>query len=113
MGVHGMTILNLDNRTIRWLKDGRGSGSGAEYSPWLTVRDVPSKGRVHRVQGHLTPRTHHLLSALELSTFLLLEWNPLVTDIREQYPLNVEETLEIAKELGIRHLEVSNQINSQ
>lgn len=106
-----MTNSKLDNRTLKWLKDGRGAGNGPNYSPWLTVRDVSSKGRVHRVLGHLTQRTHHLLSDLELSTFLLLEWNPQVKDIREQYPLNVEETLEIAEELGIRHPGIAGQIH--
>lgn len=102
-----MTNLKLDKRTIQWIKAKRGSGNGADYSPWLTVSDVPSQGRVHRVQGHLTQRTHHLLSDLEFSTFLLLEWNPLVVDIREQFPMDVEETTAIAKELGIRHPEIS------
>ncbi|MCC1496909.1 TnsA endonuclease N-terminal domain-containing protein [Alcanivorax sp. 1008] len=102
-----MTELKLDDRTLKWIRDGRGFGSGKDYVPWLTVRDVSSKGRVHRVQGHLSQRTHHLLSDLELSTFLLLEWNPRVSDIREQFPLNVDETRQIAEELGIRHPAVS------
>jgi len=105
-----MTNSKLDKRTLNWIKQGRGSGSGPDYLPWLTVRDVPSEGRVHRVLGHLTRRTHHLLSDLEFSTFLLLEWNPCVRDIREQFPLDVEETLGIAEELGIRHPSVSGQI---
>ena len=45
---------------------------------WLTVRDLSSLGRSHRVYGHKTKRTHHLLSDLELAIFLILEWNPLI-----------------------------------
>ncbi|HAD49393.1 MAG TPA: heteromeric transposase endonuclease subunit TnsA, partial [Idiomarina sp.] len=71
----------------RWIKEGRGSGQHADYKPWLTVRDLPSLGRVHRVFGHKSRRTHHLLSDLELSVFLLLEWHSEITQVREQFPL--------------------------
>ena len=57
----------------KWIKDGRGSGRGIEYKPWITVRDLPSEGRSHRIFGHKSQRTHHLLSDLELAVFLLLE----------------------------------------
>lgn len=33
----------------KWIKEGRGSGRGADYSPWLRVRDIASKGRSQRV----------------------------------------------------------------
>lgn len=47
---------------------------------------------------------HHLFSLLEFSYFCIVEWSNLVVDIREQYPLlPVEETVAIAKELGVRH----------
>lgn len=58
---------------MKGIKDGREHGNHAEYKPWLTVRDLPSLGRVHRVFGHKSQRTHHLLSELELSVFLMLE----------------------------------------
>jgi hypothetical protein len=47
---------------------------------------------------------HHLLSNYEYYYFLELDWSLLVTDIREQFPLlPLEETLDIASELGVRH----------
>nr|MBF4275598.1 heteromeric transposase endonuclease subunit TnsA [Vibrio anguillarum] len=46
----------------RWIKEGRGNGCDSGYLPWITVRDVPSDGRSHRVFGHKSQRTHHLLS---------------------------------------------------
>jgi len=101
-----MTDYKLDNRAKKWIKEGRGKGSGKDYRPWLTVRDLPSQGRSHRVMGHLTQRTHHFLSDLELATFLLLEWNSTVSDIREQFPLHVEDTLRLAEEANIRHPEI-------
>jgi hypothetical protein len=65
------------------IKDGRGSGRGCEYKPWLTVRDCASQGRSHRVFGHKSQRTHHLLSDLELAVFLLLEWHKDTEEISE------------------------------
>lgn len=87
----------------RWIKEGRGHGHGSEYLPWITVRDVPSEGRSHRVFGHKSQRTHHLLSDLELAVFLTLEWDTQTTDIREQFPLEREDTSNIASYNGIRH----------
>jgi hypothetical protein len=84
-------------------KQGRGRGTHADYRPWLTVRDVPSRGRVHRIRGMTTGRVHHFLSDLENNLFLCLDWQSEVTDIREQFPLDRDATLRIALELGIRH----------
>jgi hypothetical protein len=94
---------NSDAKNARWVKAGRGRGTGKDYKPWLTVRDVPSDGRSHRIYGHLTQRTHHLLSDIELATFLLLQWRPTTTDIREQFPLDIKLTQSICHELGIGH----------
>lgn len=86
------------------LKEGRGQATGAEYQPWLRIQDVPSQGLVHRIKGWKTGRIHHLMSKLELNYFYVLEWSPLVVDIREQYPLlPLEETIELAKQCGVRH----------
>ncbi len=92
-----------ETRYKRWIKEGRGHGQGADYLPWITVRDVASDGRSHRVFGHKSQRTHHLLSDLELAVFLTLEWNSQTADIREQFPLKREETLNIADDNGIKH----------
>lgn len=94
---------NSEAKNRRWIKDGRGTGTGSSYIPWLTVRDAPSEGRSHRVFGHLTQRTHQLLSDLELATFLLLQWRPSTTDIREQFPLDRDLTRKICERLGIAH----------
>lgn len=98
------------NRTVtpskieKRVKEGRGEGHGASYKPWLTIRDVPSQGLCSRIKGWKTRRVHHFLSQLETSYFYLLEWSPLVTDIREQYPLlPLESTLEISRRFNIKH----------
>lgn len=96
----------------QWIKEGRGSGEGKNYKPWITVRDLPSEGRSHRVFGHKTQRTHHLLSDLELAVFLILEWNQETTDIREQFPLRQEDTKALALEIGIDHPATSGAIHT-
>lgn len=97
---------NTNKSTLKiqkWIKEGRGQGFGKNYKPWITVRDVSSEGRSHRIYGYKSQRTYHLLSDLELAAFLLLEWNPTITDIREQYPLELEKTIKIAEEAQIIH----------
>jgi hypothetical protein len=93
----------LEPKIRKRFKDGRGSGAGKSYKPFLEVRDVPSKGRVHRRPAITHGRIVHLLSDLELAAFLLFDWASIVVDIREQYPLDIETTLEISERIGIKH----------
>jgi hypothetical protein len=91
-------------RIQRFFQEGRGKGTGSHYKPWLTVSDVPSLGRVHRVFCPKTERVHHLMSDNEYCAFLIQWWNDSVIDIREQYPLiDRRETLEIAARCGVKH----------
>jgi hypothetical protein len=87
----------------RHIAAGFGAGEGAEYKPWLYVRDVPSHGRSHIEWSELCQREHHLLSDHEHRFFLIQAWRRLNVDIRECFPLPLEDTLEIAKHLSIRH----------
>jgi hypothetical protein len=88
----------------KWLKEGRGSGIMSEYKPWLTIQDVPSKGRSTRLKGIKTGRQHEFLSDMERNYFYLLEFSDDVIDIREQYPLlDITETMSLADETGIKH----------
>ena len=84
-------------------KEGRGLGNLDKYTPWLTIQDVASKGLATRIKGIKTGRVHHLLSRLELYCFYCLDWSERVLDIREQYPLDRQETIAIAETLGIKH----------
>lgn len=95
----------IDHNAIdRFQKEGRGEGRLQGYKPWLTVRDVPSRGSSSRDKGWKTGRTHHFLSTLELLYYLTLEWSLMVIDIREQFPLlPIDDTLAIADSLGIKH----------
>ncbi|MGX9522675.1 TnsA endonuclease N-terminal domain-containing protein [Vibrio mediterranei] len=92
-----------EKQIIKRIKEGRGSGKLSNYKPWLYVNEVPSEGRSQRVYSHLTGRIHHVLSDLEFAIFLLLDHNPSITDIREQFPLNRDDTLNICQEHQLWH----------
>lgn len=90
-------------RIARLELEGRGRGRGSAYRPWIKVSDISSNGRSRRAWSPKTGRTHHLLSDVEYHLFLALEWARDVIDIREQYPIDRDITLEIARTSGIKH----------
>ena len=90
-------------RIAKLQKQGRGTGHGRDYQPWIKIQDLSSRGRVHRIVGEKTGRIHHLLSDHELDVFLMLDWSQRVRDIREQFPLPRAETIIIAEAMGVRH----------
>lgn len=96
-----------EDKITRFQKEGRGQGRGqgrgASYKPWLTIRDVASHGRSHRIAGIKTSRVHHFLSDIERDVFYLFDWAEAVTDIREQYPLDRERSRRISADLDIKH----------
>lgn len=92
-----------EEKIRRMREEGYGKGTLDAYRPWIRAEKTNSLGRARRIWSHKTSRTHHLLSDVENSLFLALEWQTNVIDIREQYPLDRETTLEIAHQLGIRH----------
>lgn len=88
----------------RYVKEGRGQGSGENYRPWITVQDFPSKGRSSRSPGWKTNRVHHFFSDHERRLFYLYEWSDAVTDIKEQFPLlDLDLTMKIADVMGMKY----------
>lgn len=83
--------------------EGRGQGSLDTYKPAIYTYEIPSRGKVARVWGHTAKRVHHVLSQLEKLYLISLDHDPDVSDIREQKPLRLEDTLLIAAENNIRH----------
>ncbi|AXI08235.1 hypothetical protein CUC15_04315 [Oceanobacillus zhaokaii] len=71
----------------RYKKEGRGKGEGADYKPWQNTYEFSSKGRATRIYGIKTGRIHQLHSDNQYRAFLLFEFNSMVTDIRESFPL--------------------------
>lgn len=76
-------------RLANWLKAGRGQGLGKEYRPWIQVtrQDHASHGQSHILPNPFLGRQHHLLSDLERSICVLNMAQPVIVDIREQFPL--------------------------
>jgi hypothetical protein len=88
----------------KYVREGRGSGWGPDYSPWIRVQDFSSRGVASRVKSRKTGRVHHLMSNQELAYFYILDWSDKVTDIREQFPLvDIEAAVKIAAQAGIRY----------
>ena len=85
------------------IKEHRGTGELGDYKPFINARDFNSLGTCEIVPDWITGRSVELLSQGEAMYWYTLRFNPDIVDIREQYPLNPTETLEIADQLGIRH----------
>ncbi|MFN4350783.1 MAG: TnsA endonuclease N-terminal domain-containing protein [Hylemonella sp.] len=95
---------SFDEKKVQdYIAAGRGKGSGADYQPWLQYQDLSSIGRSHRLFGAKTQRVHHLFSDGEWKCFLTLQVDPMVSDIREQFPLDRMATWRCARELGLKH----------
>ena len=84
-------------------KQRRGKGEGASYKPYIKTREVPSTGTGRILKDKMTGRQMHLLSQAEVYTYYLLRWDDSIIDIREQYPLELDDTLKIADQLGYKH----------
>ena len=88
----------------RWTKEGRGTGTKADYLSWLTEADLPARfGHKTRYICAVTGRRGIAFSTTESRARLYYEAVAGVEDIREQFPLDREITRSIAKELGIDH----------
>lgn len=94
---------NTPSAQLRRLLEGCGSGDGKNFKPWTEVKDVPSRGRVHRLWCAKDERTDHLLSDLERNCHFLGEYLTAVKWMKQQYPLlSLTETLQLAKDLEIK-----------
>lgn len=88
----------------RYIKEGRGQGSGKDFQPWIKIQDLPSKGRVSRPPGWKTNREHHLFSDNEKRLFYVFEWSNTIVDTREQFPLlDLDLAMSIADDMGINY----------
>ena len=85
------------------LKERRGQGEGANYRPWINASEFSSNGTACKFVDWKHGRTIQLLSQGELHLYCQLRWNDQVIDIREQFPLNLQKTVEIADNLHVRH----------
>lgn len=82
---------------------GYGKGEGKDYKPWITVSEFNSIGTTSVIRDWKTGRQVHCLSQGEALWYCILRWDDNNIDIREQFPLNAEETVRIARENGFKH----------
>jgi hypothetical protein len=85
------------------IKQKRGQGTGADYNPWIHIQEVSSLGTKEIFNDWKTGRQMHLLSQNEVRWYYILRWNDDVLDIREQFPLELEKTLDLAEAMGVKH----------
>ena len=91
-------------KSVTWkIRQGYGRGEGLSYKSWLTGHEFTSQGRFIRLTGRTVPRLYRFMSGLEADAFVIYDSMPDVSDILEQYYDTLEETLEIADLLHIRH----------
>lgn len=74
-----------------------------QYYPYITIRKVNKVGRRHWIYCRKQKREVHLLSDGELRAYKLLVWNPSVVSVEEQYPLDIDETFDIAIAANMLH----------
>lgn len=74
-----------------------------DYEPAITIQDVSSLGRSTRISGIRTGRQHEFLSDMERNYCHIINFSDDAIDIREQFPLQLDLTMLIAEELGIKH----------
>lgn len=79
--------LMTQQKIDRKIKSGRAKGVRESFEPWIKIWDIKSKGVSHLVPGVKFQRTHHLLSNAERDYHMILEQDPSIIDIREQFPL--------------------------
>lgn len=82
------------------IKAGRGTGEGANYKPWIKIREINSIGTASSIVDYKHGREIQLLSQAEVYYYYLLRWDDDVIDIREQFPLDLGLTHKLCDKLG-------------
>jgi len=77
--------------------------NSGSYRSYLTIRDVNKVGRRHWMFCPHQKRMVHLLSDGEQRAYTSLLWLSGRRDVREQYALDIDDTMNIADEIGFIH----------
>lgn len=85
------------------IKQKYGCGIGKDYKPFIRTSEFNSLGTCSNIKDWKTGRTVHLLSKGEELLWYLLRWDDENLDIQEQFPLDLNETINIALDNGITH----------
>jgi len=73
------------------------------HKPGVTVQSFSSKGQMSRVYCKTTGRLHTCMSKLEHVTHVVVDQNPRIIDIKDQYTHDLRLSLEVAVALGTNH----------
>ena len=94
---------NVSEKTKR--KQKRGTGTGADYTAYVRSNELPGHPSVtYVVRDWKTGRAVHLLSGGEQMQYYILRFRDDVLDVREQFPIPIESSLEIVSNYkGFRH----------
>lgn len=84
------------------LREGRGTGRGKDYKPWIKIRERNSIGTASSIPDWKHGRMVELLSQGEVWYYYYLRWRDDVEEIREQFPLDPVKTADVARSLGFR-----------
>lgn len=90
------SVLSLN----QWKKD---IAEAQHHLAYVTVRDVNKVGRRHWMYCPKQKREVHALSDGELGAYKVLVWQPDTISVDEQYPLDIDETLDIAIGMNVVH----------
>lgn len=85
------------------INEGRGKGEGSKYKPWIKAREIASQGTSSTFPDYKHGREIQLLSQGEVYYYYLFRWDDTVKDIREQFPLDLQTTIDMARSMGIEH----------
>ena len=84
-------------------KQRRGSGTNADYKPWILCREISSSGTKALIIDWKTGRQVHCLSQNEKYFYYMTRWDDDVLDINEQFPLERNITEKIAESFNFVH----------
>ena len=99
-----VTYPFTEAKMARWIKEGRGNGTGASWNPWLHPGDVPQyQSNLERFICSKTGRVTVHFSTFECDVRACYEYARGYMGCDEQYPLDREKTRSIARRLGIDH----------
>ena len=94
-------MRGTSNKTKK--REGRGTGTGADYKPWIRAREFPRDTGIRSMPVDWKHgRQMHFLSLNELWWYYILRWDDSVLDIREQYPLDKDVTDKIADMIHVK-----------
>lgn len=95
-----MRYLKTDRKRM---SEERGLLTGSDYKAFVRETEFNSTGTCVLAKDWQSGRAVHLMSQGELYFWNLLKFDPDVVEVREQVVLDLDLTLQLAKEYGIKH----------